>query len=857
MSNYINFLVKGVFMNIFNEVDKFFSSLKNYLNYNIIFIIFCSLFLLTVVIVIIATSRAYEARLIKAVDMFNNYFIDNPQITEENLVSFNNKMKSRKVPKQLRKQWQQYVLYREEKASHYMSFDICVSAPIKNSSYKRAISVMNILTYIYVFAAILLNLYYSYEFSQDLDLILVLQRVLLCPILILVLNYIITIFLDLRHNAIVSDLYQNYQYFEVNIDKATQTLPEYVDYEVLFDRNEIRKGIPILYAYLQKRAEEEKRELERARLKNVEHEKFNFDEAGVESSLVLERAMQEAENYIAERKKYMQDIEQINADITQEEMNFRETTKEYQRQMQVSKESFDNFKAQLEEVSSTIEANYLKKQQQQELDRQRNLERDYDTATDRHKKLLESYQAELTSVENEIKNARKTLEKGMMSEFDTYSNKVYDAAKKAVEEREKENHAKLKQEIKNLEEKIVSKDKELDNIYGQNQALTEKLDQQGLTQSAQTYQYQQPIYTQQDIQEEQPTENQEEQSTTEQPQYNYDQSEINNYQSDEQSADQILSEDSQIGQVDDMMNENQDVQPIENQNLDNADTIITDNELSAGDQSKLASGINQYFVESSEQDVQEPVLQEDQNYNIAGENNVVRSEDIFTIQDNESKPVKKAGRPRKEKTEEKPKKAVGRPRKEKTEETPKQIKKRGRPKKIESVNDQVGEPNMSEESTYTINEPVENLQEKKPARRGRPKKVIAQDGNPTEVSSESKKRGRPKKESTKEVNKPTIVEKKRGRPKKEKNNEANSANKVGSSNKNKDIESTESIQSTSVEPKKRGRPKKVQISEEQAPINDIDAYLKEIDDQIAKESAKLEKTKKELEKNSNISDKKE
>ena len=844
-------------MNIFNEVDKFFSSLKNYLNYNIIFIIFCSLFLLTVVIVIIATSRAYEARLIKAVDMFNNYFIDNPQITEENLVSFNNKMKSRKVPKQLRKQWQQYVLYREEKASHYMSFDICVSAPIKNSSYKRAISVMNILTYIYVFAAILLNLYYSYEFSQDLDLILVLQRVLLCPILILVLNYIITIFLDLRHNAIVSDLYQNYQYFEVNIDKATQTLPEYVDYEVLFDRNEIRKGIPILYAYLQKRAEEEKRELERARLKNVEHEKFNFDEAGVESSLVLERAMQEAENYIAERKKYMQDIEQINADITQEEMNFRETTKEYQRQMQVSKESFDNFKAQLEEVSSTIEANYLKKQQQQELDRQRNLERDYDTATDRHKKLLESYQAELTSVENEIKNARKTLEKGMMSEFDTYSNKVYDAAKKAVEEREKENHAKLKQEIKNLEEKIVSKDKELDNIYGQNQALTEKLDQQGLTQSAQTYQYQQPIYTQQDIQEEQPTENQEEQSTTEQPQYNYDQSEINNYQSDEQSADQILSEDSQIGQVDDMMNENQDVQPIENQNLDNADTIITDNELSAGDQSKLASGINQYFVESSEQDVQEPVLQEDQNDNIAGENNVVRSEDIFTIQDNESKPVKKAGRPRKEKTEEKPKKAVGRPRKEKTEETPKQIKKRGRPKKIESVNDQVGEPNMSEESTYTINEPAENLQEKKQARRGRPKKVIAQDSNPTEVSTESKKRGRPKKESTKEVSEPTIVEKKRGRPKKEKNNESNSANKVGSSNKNKDIESSESIQSTSVEPKKRGRPKKVQISEEQAPINDIDAYLKEIDDQIAKESAKLEKTKKELEKNSNISDKKE
>ena len=130
-----------------------------------------------------------------------------------------------------------------------------------------------------------------------------------------IINFIVTIFLDIRHNAIVSDLYSNYQYFEVNIDKATQTLPEYVDYEVLFDKNEIKKGIPILYAYLQKRAEEEQRELERARLRNVEHEKFNFDEAGIESSLVLDRAMQEAENYIAERKKYMEDMQQINGEI--------------------------------------------------------------------------------------------------------------------------------------------------------------------------------------------------------------------------------------------------------------------------------------------------------------------------------------------------------------------------------------------------------------------------------------------------------------------------------------------------------------------------------------------------------------
>ena len=805
-------------MNIFNEVDKFFSSLKNYLNYNIIFIIFVSLFLVTVLFVIISTSRAYEARLIKAIDMFNNYFIDNPQITDENLVAFNNKMKSKKVPKQLRKQWQQFVLYREDKASHYMSFDVCVSTPIKNSTYKRDITVMNILTYIYVFACILLNLYFSYEYSQDLDLILVLQRVLLCPIIILVLNYIITIFLDLRHNAIVSDLYQNYQYFEVNIDKATQTLPEYVDYEVLFDRNEIKKGIPILYAYLQKRAEEEKKELERARLKNVEHEKFNFDEAGVESSLVLERAMQEAENYIAKRKKYMQDMEQINSDITQEEMNFRETTKEYQRQMQVSKESFDNFKSQLEEVSSTIEANYLKKQMQQELDRQRNLERDYDTKTDSHKKLLESYQAELTSVENSIKEARKTLEKGMMSEFDTYSNKVYDAALKAVEEREKENKDKLKQEIKTLEETIVSKDKELDNIYNQNQSLSEKLDQQNS--QLQNVQYQQTNVVQ-------PEQSSVQQEVEPAPQDSY-QSDIQfNYLQPENENQNFEQEDSEQNQNENTIEENQ----------------------AESDSINLPESEGQ--IESVENSGE--TTDTDENVDNQGEENIVRSENVFTIQDNESNNRKKAGRPRKievESDEPKIEKKRGRPRKEKVEsDEPKVEKKRGRPRKVQ---------NNSIEKDVKNDEQITDVStQKNTTRRGRPKTKNEENKL---VSESGKRRGRPKKEAV-DNQENTTVEKKRGRPRKDDSNVSSekTTKKVGRPKKVVQEEATNSKASEqkSQESKRRGRPRKIETSSDEQPeINDIDAYLKEIDDQIAKESAKIEETKKELEKNSRISKKK-
>ncbi len=458
-------------MNIFNEVDKFFTSLSGYLDFNYVFIICIALFLVTVVIVLISTSHAYEAKLIKAVDKFNTYFMENPQITQENLITFNDKMKSKKVPKQLRKQWQQFVLYRDKRASEYMSFELCVSAPLRNSTFKRDITTMNIVAYILSALSLILNLYRSYE----TDFNNIFKHVLLCPLIILTINYIITIFLNIHHSSIVNDLHQNYQFFEVNIDKATQTLPEYVDYEVLFDRMEIKRGIPILYAYLQKRAEEEQKELDRARLRNVEHEKFNFDESGVESSLVLDRAMEEAENYIAERKKFYEDMAQINEDISQEELNFREITKEYQRQTQVSKEAFENFKSQLAEATSSIEINYLKKQQQQELDRQRNLERDFDTASERHKKVLEGYQEELVAVENEIKKVKTNLEKGMMSEFKSYSMKVYDEASKVVEDVNTAEFNRLKDKIKQLEEKILAKEEEINTIYNQNQTLGEKL----------------------------------------------------------------------------------------------------------------------------------------------------------------------------------------------------------------------------------------------------------------------------------------------------------------------------------------------------------------------------------------------
>lgn len=799
-----------------NFIFTFFDSIGDYISFNQILFVTLGIFLFTIFIVLFTTATSYESKLIRSIDMFNTYFSNNPQLTEDNLLHFNSMMKSSRVPRLICKQWQQFVLYRENKASAYLSYEVCVNSPLKNSSFKRDIKIMNYVAYIVAIFSFAVNMFHAYE----LDVVTMFQYSFLAPAIVLLLNWLFTLILNIRYNAIVNDINQNFSYFQTNMDKATQTIPEYVDYEVLFDKNEIKRGIPILYAYLQKRAEDEKRELERARLKNVEHEKFNFDEAGVESSLVLERAMQEAENYIAERKKYLEDTSQVNNEINQEDLNYREITKEYQRQMQVSKESFNNFRDQLNEVSSTIEANYLKKQQQQELDRQRNLERDYDAATERHKKAIEALQKELTELEKTINSSREALEKGMMSEFATYGSKVYDAAHKLATYREHEKIDDLKKEIKQLEEKIVmlTQNKPEDNDDGGNsidkqfefssaelndagEAWNENAAQNSQDEETYAEQEQAPQAAQPFAQQptEQQPENAKEGANEEDWSFNFDDEDDEAEDVQENVIEQSNSdkgeqddEDSWVFDAKEDTNSQQTTNqpPIESDAPSAVDAGWTFNYLDEPtlDQVQSADQVQPQpeAIQPQPEAIQAETASTSNTTNAASETpaETQQEEPIST-----PKPRKKAGRPRKIVSPEelnKPKRPRGRPKKEiSTEEINKPKRPRGRPKKEE----QVVKPQAQPIST-TIDEPTK--------RRGRPRKVII-------------------------------------------------------------IEEAEPVKEESNQKAKRGRPRKITVqqisSDAELPssVSDIDEYLKAIDNQIAEENLKIEQTQKELEKNTKIS----
>jgi len=470
-------------MNFYSEkIQDFFGSIAKYLDdaigtsFSWLFIIFMGLFALTTIVIIISSSSSYEYQLTRAIDKINKFLSKNPRINDDNLITFNNKMKEKSIPKALRRQWQQFMLYREHEASYYMSFKHCVENPLKNSSFNQRLTIYKVVSMILIVLSILIGVFCS-SYNTLTSLPMFFQDILIIPIFILVIYWIVSIILNLIHNATTGDLYQNYQYFEINMDKATTTLPEYVDYEVLFTQDEIRRGIPVLFEYIQKRAIEEQKELEKARIKNVEHEKFNFDEVGLDASLVLERSMQEAENYIATRKKFMQDIEQVNNEIAALENQYKENVKENQKLMQTSKESIDGLKKQLEQATSSIEINYIKKQMKDEINRQQVAERDFDAMTDKFNKETKDLHQEADNLQGEIDKAKKELEESMMSEFSTYSGKVYEKLEKVAKDSGQEIIDGYIKQINELEEKLALKDEELDNVYSQYQSQLSKLEE--------------------------------------------------------------------------------------------------------------------------------------------------------------------------------------------------------------------------------------------------------------------------------------------------------------------------------------------------------------------------------------------
>lgn len=831
-------------VDIFQSIINFFETIKTNFSLEYLLYIFVGLEVLTIIVFSIVAHNVYEMRLTRAVDKINAYLYEVQYINESNLIEFNNMMK--RVPKTLRYHWQQYMLNRDKAPSEYMSVVNCIDRPLKSSALSANIKVAKALSYIY---AILSFIFACGFASSQTDIGTgVYIMIFAIPAMVLLLNYIFVIALDIRKASNTSELYQTFHIFNRFIDKAVSTMPSYVDFEVLFTAKEIKRGIPVLNEYIEKRQLQEQEEMKKARENAIQHEAYNFEEAGEKGELVLERAMKETEIFVSMRNRLNTEIDQFEKEIDSLKRSFENTSKDYQKKLQASKENTERLREQQEATTNRIESNYIRKQQADEIKKQQQIEKDQTDAQLKFNQSIDNLTAEITKRKEELEEGRLNVEKSMLAEYKTFSNKIYEEIRESVNERVKSEREELigaREEVARELEKAMT---QIDTLEMQNKVLVNKAAEREAYVKASVEK------EKRELQEELVAKQEEINEKNKQIQlisssYVAEIEKSNKEVIEEQPVEEIKIEEPKAdefgGKYDDNGNyvypNGSYYDPQGNYHdetgkvFDKDGVLIEDNSKPEEVEPKkeevqvqkpAQEPVEEKTEEKPEEKTEEQTFEQVEDLTAFNNEEPVETsneesleeepsenlEEASEEQETEEKPEgKRRGRPRKEQTEEpvKPAGKRGRPRKEQTEEAPKPAGKRGRPRK-ETEPQEPAEELAKKRGRPRKEESVETVASAEPAKkRGRPKKEEAAQ----EVKEEpAKKRGRPKKEESEEPVKPAG---KRGRPKKEQTEEA---------------------------PKpagKRGRPKKLNIDEN---LKLIEERLKEQNRLLQEQQKALDKT---------------
>ncbi len=447
-------------LQIFNTIGDFMQEAARVVSWEYLLYGGVGLIVLLMLIAFIRIRYTYEVKLFKAVNRMNKYFSKTPYINEENIVEVNNKFK--KVPHSFRYAWQQFMLNRDKLPSDYLNTVSCLDQPLKSSSYRNSATVCNIFTYIIATIALFVGLSINYTFPVG-DLFEGFFKIMVTPAIVLILGQLFVAFIRARNTAITSDIYREFHLFESYINKACTTMPQYIDYEVLFTKKEIKDGIPALQEYLEKRALQEQKEKEEAELVGNNFEKFNFDNLGVENALLLDRAMLEAEKYFNMKHNLSEQIATKEAEMYNFQKNFDEVTKDHERKAQAVRESLKQLNEQLNNTTANIEANYIKKRYKEDQQKLQQFEKDYEIASIRFNKQQNDIQQEINSFKAEIEKRKKDVEKSMLAEGKSYANKIYGQLNKAVTEQNQPILDEQANKVQEMEQRLADTTKQLED----------------------------------------------------------------------------------------------------------------------------------------------------------------------------------------------------------------------------------------------------------------------------------------------------------------------------------------------------------------------------------------------------------
>lgn len=722
---------------IVDSIINFLSSFSTLIGLDVIFIIALAVEVVLVVFFLIKSAFSYEASLNRALDKLNYWLFEKKVVNEENIKELNILFKT-KAPKRLCYYWQQYILFREGTPSSYLSTENLVEKPLKTSSYNSNIKNLTIFTTVWALIAAMFSLIVSALENYLTGEAVVIA--LLVPILVAIIGIIFVVYLRARKNSILNSLYQNVSLFGRFMDNACIDLPSYIDYQILFTPEEIEKGQPVLREFLDYKARKEKEEFNKAKEQQIDYEIYDFSSTGVDGSLVLDRAMKESELYLKKKEKVLVQISQIEAELDSRKKNFDNVQKDYQTKAQTSKENVNRLRQMQEETTNRIESNYYRKQQTQEIAKQEQLEAEFEQQ--RAKYLLEKNEGEeeIKKLNDELAQYKKDVENAMLGEYQTFFDKFCHSAEKVVAKVFDDKLTALKNENEQDKQYITELEIKLKNIpQGQydasasDNASTNNTDDSSNTGAAVegkydengNYVYPNGTYYDKDG--------------------NFHDEDGNVYSQDGKlisaaETKQETKEEKKIVDFDDFdtfdfmtdVSQKGDVYSV-------AENVVKD--IDKNGDIEIVNNTEKSDVLEGREKPKEDDKKEEKQEEVQTENAELET---FALTENEveptkAKPAKQPVEEKVEETETTPKKKAGRPRKI-VQNVPAEKKKRGRPKKV-------------------VDESKQTTEKKKP---GRPRKTTA-----TVTVTPKKKAGRPKK-----IVKPTAedtpaVKRGRGRPKKQ------------------------------------------------------------------------------------------
>ena len=472
-------MVQMLGASVVDGMITFLSDILLQLNLDYLLYIFGGLTLLIILISAVRLIWCYEDRTIRAMKRVNKYLKNNPKINDDNLVEFHKKMK--KLPRRVRDRWQLFMLEREGSPSRYMTVEYCVKRPLYNSAILMNQKQIGYTTFIIAILGFVFSLSNIVAENTVTNLASILLQAAIVPAVVGVLGSIYCMVLHLRYNRVNHDFYDMFTAFVRNIDKATNTMPDYVDYELLFTKKEIEKGIPVLREYLEKRAMEEQRLLEKAKREDTNHSPYDFSSLGVNGAQLIERAVNESEKFLINKINMQNEITDLEKQLQKTDQNMEDIQREANRKLQAIKENLERLDKAMSETTNRVEINYNRRQSDAEMNKKLLLEKDMQTMLDKEKVAADALKVEIEKRKEIIEDNKKEVEEALKSEYDTFATKVYDELNEKITRDNSESlhememtiarlKAKVKEFTRDIEKKdaiIEARNLEIDNMRQQ------------------------------------------------------------------------------------------------------------------------------------------------------------------------------------------------------------------------------------------------------------------------------------------------------------------------------------------------------------------------------------------------------